>query len=97
MPCFLVLIALLLPRGALLLLGLFTTYLVPRAFPSLILPVIGFIFAPYTTLAYAVAKNEHGSIDGIWLVLVIVAALADLGALGGAHRTRRVVVVKRAP
>jgi hypothetical protein len=101
MPCLLVLIGLMLPRLALVLLALFkTTYLVPGAFASLIWPVLGFFFAPYTTLAWAFAMNANGgAVNGIYLVLVIIAVLADLGVLGGAKsaRTRRVTVVKHRP
>ena len=60
-----------------------------RAYQTFLWPLLGFIFMPYTTLAYALAKNEHGSVSGIYLVIVIIAVLVDLGAMGGAEKTRR--------
>ncbi len=87
MPCFLALIAFFFPRAALILLWLFSNYLA-RAYTGALLPILGFIFLPYTTLAYAWAKNSHGSVDGVYLVVVIVAALVDLGVIGGGARAR---------
>lgn len=92
MGCLLVGVAFFFPRLAILLLSIFTTY-IGRAYDAMIWPILGFFFMPYTTLAYAAAKNQHGSVDGLWLVLVVVAVLADLGVMGGggevARRRRR--------
>ena len=82
MPCLLALIALLFPRVIIAILAIFTTYL-GTAYSTPLWPILGFFLAPYTTLAYAWAKNSNGSVDGIYLVAVIVAVLMDLGALGG--------------
>ena len=38
---------------------------------------------PLTTLAYAFAINANGSVNGIYLVVVVIAVLIDLGSLGG--------------
>jgi hypothetical protein len=95
MPCLIVLIAFFFPRLFLILLALFSSYL-QTAYTVLIWPLLGFFFLPYTTLAYAWAKNSHGSVDGIYMVVVIIAVLVDLGVLGGASKNRyRVVKVKR--
>ena len=69
----------------------------PRAFQTTLWPVLGFIFMPFTTLAYAYAVNTNGSVTGGYLALVIFAALLDLGTIGGGGRRvkRKVVVVKR--
>lgn len=88
MPCLLVLIALFLPRVVIAILALFSNYM-NAAYDTLIWPLLGFLFLPYTTLAYAIAMNAGGGVDGIWLVLVVIAVLADLGALGGGSRVRR--------
>jgi hypothetical protein len=69
------------PRLVLLGLFLFTQYLEP-AFQTKVWPVLGFIFMPLTTLAYAYAKHASGSIDGWYLFLVIAAATFDLGLWG---------------
>lgn len=88
MPCLLVLIALVFPRIVLLVI-FFTSNYLDRAYHNLILPLVGFIFLPLTTLAYAWAINSHGSVDGLYLVAVIVAVLVDLGILGGGEAHRR--------
>jgi hypothetical protein len=88
MPCLLAIIALAFPRLVLVLLFFFTTYL-DRAIGNIIILLIGFLLLPLTTLAYAFAINTYGSIDGLYLVLVIVAALIDLGMIGGGGWSRR--------
>jgi hypothetical protein len=90
MPCFFVLFALLTPRLILILVAIFSTYL-HRAYQSAIWPILGFFFAPLTTLAYAWAINTNGSVTGVYLAVVVVAALIDLGSLGGGggHARRR--------
>lgn len=88
MPCFLALVAAFFPRFVLILLALFTNYL-QQAYTGLLIPLLGFFFLPYTTLAYAWAKNSHGGVDGIYLVVVIIAVLVDLGVLGGGASSGR--------
>lgn len=90
MPCLLALIALFLPRLVIALLALLTTYM-SSAYNTLIWPLLGFLFMPYTTLAYAFAINSNGSVSGLYLVVVVIAVLADIGAFGGAgavHKRR---------
>ena len=97
MPCFFALIAFFFPRLVLILLALFSNYL-QQAYTGLLIPLLGFFFLPYTTLAYAWAHHStNGSVGGIHLVIVIVAVLVDLGVIGGgaATKRKRVVVVKR--
>lgn len=92
MPCLLAGIAFFFPRFAMILLVIFSDYM-GRAYATILWPVLGFIFIPYTTLAYAFAKNQNGSVSGLYLVLVVVAVLFDIGVLGGggssARRERR--------
>ena len=80
--------------GTIALLAIFTTY-ITRPFNGLLIPILGFIFAPYTLLAYCFARNAHGAVDGWYLALVIVAVLFDLGVLGGGARSRKVIVERR--
>lgn len=63
-------------------LAVFTEYL-SRAYSGWVLPLIGFFLLPTTTLAYAIAKNETNGLRSWGLVLVVVAALLDLGIWGG--------------
>jgi len=88
MCCVLVLLALVGPRFALFVLWLFGSYL-SRAYDSFLIPFLGFIFLPWTTLAYAFAQNSLGGMSGLGLVLVIVGVLVDIGVLGGGARQRR--------
>lgn len=87
MPCLILALALLAPRIALVLLWLLTDVL-SRAFDTVLWPILGFVFMPFLTLAYAFAQTSGSGIQGIWLVIVVLAALADLGALGGGVRRR---------
>jgi hypothetical protein len=89
MPCFLGCLALFFPRLAIVLVWLFSNYL-GRAYETVLWPVLGFFFLPLTTLAYAWAVNMNGTVTGIYLAVVVVAVLIDLGFLGGgAHSGRR--------
>ena len=92
MPCCAVLVLLFLgPRVAILAMALFSTYL-GRAFGGdILLPVVGWLFLPWTTLAYAWAINSSGSVTGFQAIVVVAAVLVDLGVAGGgaAKRKRR--------
>ena len=88
MCCVLVLLAFVGPRAALVLLWLFTNYL-SRAYDAFLLPFLGFLFLPWTTLAYAIAQNDLGGLNGLGLIVVILGVLADIGVLGGGARQRR--------
>ena len=88
MCCLLVLLAFVGPRLALFLLWIFTNYL-SRAFDGFLLPLLGFLFLPWTTIAFAIAQNELGGLSGIGLILVALGVLGDLGVLGGGARSRR--------
>jgi hypothetical protein len=88
MCCVLALLAFLGPRLVLFLLWLFTNYL-SLAFDSFLLPVLGFLFLPWTTIAWAIAQNELGGLSGLGPLVVILGLLADVGVLGGGARGRR--------
>jgi hypothetical protein len=82
MPCLVAILAIAFPRIVLLVLFLFTEY-IHRAYDNLILPVLGFIFLPLTTLAYAWMANTGTAVEGVYLLILIVAAIIDVGGLGG--------------
>ena len=69
------------PRLILVLIWLFSDYL-GRAYNTVIWPLLGFVFMPLTTLAYAWAINSNGSVQGMYAVGVILAAVLDLGTHG---------------
>jgi hypothetical protein len=43
---------------------------------------------PLTTLSYAFAINSNGAVDGMYLVLVVVTVLLDLGLVGAGSKTK---------
>ena len=88
MCCVLALLAFLGPRLVLVVLWLFTNYL-SRAFDTFLLPLLGFLFLPWTTIAWAIAQNELGGLNGLGILVVILGVLADVGVLGGGARGRR--------
>ena len=60
MPCLILIIFVAFPRIALVLLFLLSNYL-ERAYHGLLLPLLGFIFLPLTTLAYAWMVNSRAA------------------------------------
>jgi hypothetical protein len=89
MGCFVGCLALLFPRLVLFFVFLFSNYL-GRAYETNFWPFLGFLFMPLTTLAYAWAVNTNGTVTGVYLVVVVIAVLFDLGLTGkGAHEGRK--------
>jgi hypothetical protein len=88
MPCVLTIIALAFPRIVLFLVFLLSNYL-GRAYQTVLWPFLGFFLMPLTTLAYAWAINSAGSVQGIYLVAVVIAVLIDLGLIGSGEHSRR--------
>lgn len=89
MPCLLLLVVLAFPRVVLLLMFLLSNYL-QRAFHDLLIPLLGFIFLPLTTIVYAWMVNNHMAIEGTNLLILVVAVVIDAGGIGGGawHRRR---------
>ena len=89
MPCLLVIFAYFFPRAVMICIFFFTNWF-SRAFNTVLWPLLGFLFMPYTTLAYMAAtlQNQHNA-NGGWLALIILAALVDLGGQGGSATSRR--------
>lgn len=86
MPCLLLLVVLAFPRVVLVLMFLLSNYL-QRAYHGLIIPLLGFIFLPLTTIVYAWLLNSHRPLaDGVNVLMLIVAVLIDVGGLGGGWR-----------
>lgn len=88
MPCLLLLLFLAFPRVVLVLMFLLSDYLT-RAYHGLLIPLLGFIFLPLTTLVYAWEVNSHLAIQGVNLLLLVIAVVIDLGGLGGGEYHRR--------
>jgi hypothetical protein len=62
---------------------------VDQAYDSWVLPLLGLIFLPLTTLVYALLWGPLGGVDGIEWFWVALAFLLDIGALGAGARSRR--------
>jgi len=78
------------PRLVLLFMWLFTT-LVSAAFEGFLIPLLGFFFLPFSTLAYVLVWDAQSGVSGGAWMLVGGGLLFDLGtyALSGyANRLR---------
>lgn len=70
------------PRLAIIGLWILTP-LVSRAFSGIILPILGVLFLPYTTLFYILVYSPETELS-IWAILfVIVGFIFDLGSYAG--------------
>lgn len=65
-----------------------STYL-QRAYHSLLILLLGFIFLPLTTIVYAWLVNSHLPLEGVNLLYLIVAVIIDVGGWGGGEYHRR--------
>ena len=88
MPCLLALVVVAFPRIVLILMWLFSNVL-DRAYHGLVIPLLGFIFLPITTIVYAWLVTNGMAIDGFNLIILIIAVLFDLGGHGGSGRYYR--------
>ena len=88
MPCLVLILVLAFPRVILALLFFFSTYL-QRAYHGLLIPLLGFLFLPLTTLVYAWMINNHQPLAGVNLLILVIAAVIDAGGLGGGAWHRR--------
>jgi hypothetical protein len=88
MPCILALLALAFPRVVIVLLWLFTNFFT-GIYHGILIPVIGFIFLPLTLLVYTYFLRTHTALTVTQLVILVIAAIIDLGLVGhGAYRQR---------
>jgi hypothetical protein len=86
--CLLAVLAGLFPRIALVCLWIFTNE-VDRAYDSFIVPLLGLLFLPLTTLVYALAWSPVDGVEGIEWLWVALAFVLDLSSYGGGARARR--------
>ena len=88
MACLLLILVVAFPRIVLLIL-FFASHYLERAYHGLLIPVIGFIFLPLTTLAYAWMVNSGLPAAGVNLIILLIALVIDIGGLGGSEYRRR--------
>ena len=88
--CLFLLLVAISPRVALIWVWLFTPD-VDRAFTNLLVPFIGLLFLPMTTLIYVLVWSPGGlsSTDWLWVFLGLVIDITVTGGLPGARRRRR--------
>lgn len=80
MGCILPILGLFCPRFLLFFIFLLTNWL-SLAYQTVIWPVLGFFFMPFTTLAYmTTVLNNNNQVTGGWIVLLIVAVIFDISA-----------------
>lgn len=88
MPCLLAVLVLLFPRVAILLLYFFSNFFT-GIYDTILIPLLGFIFMPLTLLAYTWLTSIRQPVDVMYIVVMFIAVIVDLGLVGGAHRSRR--------
>ena len=90
MPCLIALVALISPRFALVLVAIFDDRIV-RAFDgNEILPIVGWLLLPWTTLMWVLAWAPVSGVSSIGWVFVALGVLLDLGSIfGGRDRLAR--------
>ncbi len=88
MPCLLFVLGAGFPRLLLLVLYFFTNWL-PAAYTGILIPLLGLVFAPLSTIWYAVVQHYYGGAWTLWpLVGMVFAVGIDFGIIGGGARNR---------
>ncbi len=76
------------PRLFLICVLIFTNWY--NAFDSVLVAVLGWVFLPYTSLAWMfVFFQNGGQVEGGYLVLMVLAVLFDIGVFGSGHQSMR--------
>ena len=88
MGCFIFLFALISARLAIILTWLFSNVL-EKAYDGWLVPVLGFLFLPWTMLAYAWMYDSGRAVVGLEWFLVGFAFLIDLGSYASGRGARR--------
>lgn len=88
MPCLLAALVLLFPRVAILVLYFFTNFF-RGVYDTVLIPLLGFLFMPVTLIAYTWLTKSNAPVDVIYIIVMIVAVIIDLGLVGGGYRSRR--------
>jgi hypothetical protein len=89
MCCLVTIILMLGPRLGAILWWLFDMDRWAATFPNIIVPIVGIILLPWTTLAYVLVFP--GGVTGLDWLWIIIGLLIDLGSFSGSgwkHRSR---------
>jgi hypothetical protein len=94
MCCLVAVAALISPRVAILLWWLLDSSRWASAFHAIwVWPVLGFLFLPWTTLAFVLVA-PLGVVTGLGWLWIVIAVLIDVSSYGGGYRSREVVIVR---
>lgn len=85
MCCWLILAFAFAPRVALVLMWLLNDR-ISQAFGGILVPIVGFFIAPWTTLMFVL--TAPGGIGALDLVILAIALIADVSSWGGGYRYR---------
>lgn len=86
MSCILALLALIAPRVVVAVLFFFTTWF-SGVFPSVLWPILGFLFLPTTLLWYTAVQQWFGGVWSFWPVVgIVVALIIDVSPAKGRRR-----------
>jgi hypothetical protein len=86
--CLIILLGAVFPRTAIVLLELFTNWN-DEAFDSFWIGFVGFLFLPFTTLAYILMYHWGDPINGFGWFVVVLAFFVDLSSYFGTATQRR--------
>lgn len=90
MPCLFVLFAAFAPRLLLIFLWIARPNLMGQAFETFLIPLLGFIFLPFTTLMWVLLwAGSGGDVTGFDWVWIGIAVFLDLGHWAGGAANRR--------
>jgi len=89
MGCFVALFALISPRLALFFILVFSDW-IGRAIDGWVVPVLGFFFLPWTTLAYVVMwQVDPKGVEGLDWFIVAFAFVVDVASYARTSQSRR--------
>ena len=88
MGCVLALLAGFAPRLVLILVWIFSD-LVDRAFSGFLVPLLGLLVLPYTTLFYVLVWSPLGGVNGWEWAFVALGFVFDIGHYSGGAAARR--------
>lgn len=86
MCCLVSVLLLLGPRAGIIVWWLLEPVRWASAFPSFIVPLLGFLFLPWTTLAWVLVAP--GGVTGLEWAVLAIGVLADLASWSGGARNR---------
>jgi hypothetical protein len=95
--CFVLALGAFMPRVALALMALFNDEITAAFDGSWLVPFIGWLLLPYTTLAYVLVSWFSGGVEGFTWAFVVLGLVLDLGSYTGGWARRSDVTSYRPP